>query len=212
MSQALRRSPVSPLARLALFGLVTFGGAELGQLLAFPPGGLATFWPPSGILLAALLLTARRHWPLLLLPGLAATLASDVLHGTSPLLSLASFAGDALQAYAGAWLLQVVVGPPITFRRLKEVVGLLAVSALLSGPLWATLRATAVVTADPGADWLSVWRLYWTGSLASVLLVAPLLLVVVETATSARPNLRPGRALEFLLLFLGLAGLSVLVF
>jgi PAS domain S-box-containing protein len=203
---------VSPLARLALFGLLTFGGAELGQLLAFHPGSFATFWPPSGILLAALLLTARRNWPLLLLVGLAATLASDLLHGKSPLLSLASFAGDALQACAGAWLLRLVVGPPITFRRLKEVIGLLAVATLLSGPLWATVRATAVVTVDPSANWLSVWRVYWSGSVASLLLVAPLLLVVFQTATSARHNLRPGRALEFLLLFLGLAGLSVLVF
>jgi PAS domain S-box-containing protein len=212
MSQALRQRPVSPLARLALFGLVIFGGAELGQMLAFQPWGLAAFWPPSGILLAALLLTERRNRPLLLLPGLAATLACDIPHGKSPLLSLACFAGDALQAYAGAWLLQLVVGPPITLRRLKEVVGLLVVSTLLSGPLWATVRATAVVTVDPSASWLPVWRLYWSGSVASLLSVAPLLLVVVETATSARHNLRPGRALEFLLLFLGLAGLSVLVY
>src|SRR5262249_28360237 len=57
-----------------------------------------------------------------------------------------------------------------------------------------------------------VWRLYWSGSVTSALVVAPLLLVVVETATSTRHKLRPERALEFLLLFLGLAGLSVLVF
>src|SRR5262249_22438124 len=129
MSQTLRRDPVSAIARLALFGLLYFGGAELGQFLSFQPESFAPFWPPSGIFLAALLMTERRRWPLLLLPALAAHLASGVLHGKSPLLDLAFFAGDALEAFVGAWLLRLAVGSPISFRHLKEVLGLAVVSA-----------------------------------------------------------------------------------
>jgi len=110
MSQALRRGPLPLPGVLALFGLLYFGGAELGQFLSFQPESFAPFWPPSGIFLAALLLTQRRDGLLLLPPVLAAHLASDVPHGKSPLLSLAFFAGDALEAYVGAWLLQLFVG------------------------------------------------------------------------------------------------------
>src|SRR5689334_16663868 len=55
MSQTLRRGPVSTLARLAVFGLLYFCGAELGHLLSFPPEGFAPFWPPSAVFLAAVL-------------------------------------------------------------------------------------------------------------------------------------------------------------
>jgi hypothetical protein len=43
-------------ARVGLFGLVYFAGAELGNVLSFQPGNVATFWPPAGLFVAVLLL------------------------------------------------------------------------------------------------------------------------------------------------------------
>ena len=47
--------------RLAAFAIVYFLGAELGHLLAFKGiyGEFATYWPPSGLYLAAMLVTRK---------------------------------------------------------------------------------------------------------------------------------------------------------
>ena len=44
-----------------------YAGGLIGIWLRFPPTGIATIWPPTAILLAALLLTPRRIWWMYLL-------------------------------------------------------------------------------------------------------------------------------------------------
>jgi integral membrane sensor domain MASE1 len=39
-----------------------YAGGVVGILLGFPPSGIAGIWPPTAILLAALLLTPPRYW------------------------------------------------------------------------------------------------------------------------------------------------------
>ncbi|MGN6543461.1 MAG: PAS domain S-box protein [Aureliella sp.] len=199
-------------ARLLLFGLAYFGGAVLGERLSIQPESFAPFWPPAGIFLAALLLSERRDWPWFLLPGLAAHLGSALLHGKSPLLGTAFFAGDAVEAYLGAWLLERWVGSPMTFRRLNEVLGLVMVTALCSIPLGAALEATTEVAASLGTNWLSGWYLNWSGHAVSVLVTKPLLLFLCDQSSFAARNYPPPRMLEILLLIFGLAALSLYVF
>ena len=137
--------------RLLLFGVAYFVGAVIGERLSIQPESFAPFWPPAGIFLAALLLSERRHWPWVLLPGLAAHLGSELLHGKSPLLGTAFFVGGAVEAYLGAWLLQRWVGSPLTLRRLNEVLALVMVTSLFSIPLGAALEATAEAAAKRAA-------------------------------------------------------------
>ena len=57
-----------------------FAAAQLGGWLS-APNVFATFWPPNGLLLAALLGSARRQWPTLVLATCPANMAFDVLQG-----------------------------------------------------------------------------------------------------------------------------------
>src|SRR5204863_9330454 len=67
--------------RLTAFAILYFLGAELGHVLAFHGvyGDFATYWPPSGLYLAAMLATTNWSTRLKLIPAAwAANLASDV--------------------------------------------------------------------------------------------------------------------------------------
>ncbi|MCM2332912.1 MAG: MASE1 domain-containing protein, partial [Anaeromyxobacteraceae bacterium] len=90
--------------RLAAFAVAYFLTAELGHALTIQPRAFATFWAPSGVFLAGLLLAERRHWPILVLAALVPSTASNLLHGRSLGTSLAFFAGNALESLAAAAL------------------------------------------------------------------------------------------------------------
>src|SRR6266576_3223538 len=62
--------------RMLVIGLWVFVGyyvgAKIGFALTFEPHPISVLWPPNSILLAALLLTPRRPWWVLLLAALPA--------------------------------------------------------------------------------------------------------------------------------------------
>src|SRR5205823_6934582 len=95
--------------RVLALAIGYFVAAEVGGVLS-APGHFATFWPPSGVLLAALLLEEPRRWPVLLLAVLPANLAFDLLQGHPITVSLAYWAGNSLEALAGATLVRRYAG------------------------------------------------------------------------------------------------------
>src|SRR5437867_12373622 len=95
------------IARAAVVGLTYFAAAELGHATSFRDlhQAFATFWPASGVLLAALVLNQYRLWPALLSAALAASVLSDSLVHDTPLAASAGFAvARALEAVIGALL------------------------------------------------------------------------------------------------------------
>ena len=62
-------------AWVALFALTYFGAGILGIVFYFQPEHVATFWPASGVFLAALLLSPFRLWPILVLVAIGAHVA-----------------------------------------------------------------------------------------------------------------------------------------
>ncbi len=96
VSAIMDRIRASAAAQAGLFGTIYFVGAEFGHFFSFRIENqvLATFWPPSGLMLAMLVLSKYRSWPLLLLGALTANLASNVLcHGRTVPVSLEFFLG-----------------------------------------------------------------------------------------------------------------------
>jgi integral membrane sensor domain MASE1 len=71
-----------------LFGLAYLGCAEVGHALSVrtAESSFASFWPPSGLYLAMLLVSAREFWPRLILIAIAANLLSDVVLHARPFL------------------------------------------------------------------------------------------------------------------------------
>jgi integral membrane sensor domain MASE1 len=174
MVEGIQRSPT---ARAGVLALAYFAGAELGHVLSLQTldQSFATFWPPAGLLLASLVLTPGRLWPLMLSAACSANLASDVLlHGKSVLVSLGFFVANGGEACIGAWLLCRFVGLPFTMARLKDVMGLACWSALISTAFGALIGAGMVKMAFPDTAYWSTWKVWWIADAAGILVFAPM--------------------------------------
>lgn len=164
-----------PLLYPLLAGLLYFAGARLGVAASAMSEGIAIFWLPNGILLAALLLARVRDWPAYLLAAVAAEVLADL-----PAFTLAQAIGFAavnlFECLLAATLLRLLASP-FRFDRLRNVV-LFGLVALLLAPGLAALPGAAIYAMDAEAQasfWL-YWRIWWVGDSLGVLLVVPLAL------------------------------------
>src|SRR5262245_7771456 len=85
LAMRLRTSLISrsPYVALFLCAVVYLAGAELGGLLSLPEEHFATFWPPSGIAIAAFLIAERRWWTRLAVVLGCANVVWNLVHGMS---------------------------------------------------------------------------------------------------------------------------------
>jgi PAS domain S-box-containing protein len=166
-------------AAVALLAVLYFGAAKMGLLAAVAHGVVSSAWPPAGLALAALLLWGIRFWP-----GVA--IGAFLVNATSGV-SLAGAAGIAvgntLEALVGAWLLTRVVRFSPSLDRLRDVLALVLLAALLSPTISATIGVASL--------WLSgaiastslgpLWAVWWSGDAMGVVGVAPFILTWMVT-------------------------------
>ena len=160
-----------------LFALVLAAyaaGAELSWL-SFSSGAAFVF-PPAGITVAALLLTARRRWPVIIAAIVVGELAVDLQHHLPLLVALGSSAANAVEPVVGAiCVLRLCRGFPdlgIRADLLKFALG-----AVVIGPLAGGLIGASVIVASSGGWWPGLVLQWWAGDGIAVLVVgAPILL------------------------------------
>ncbi len=119
---AIRFSP----GHILLVGLIYFGAARYGWMLAAAPTGVSPFWPPAGIALALLILWGRHVWPGILLGALAA----DVSLGLSSRSILVGAAANTIEPLAAATLLAKWPGFDSRLERPRDLTALLLSAAL----------------------------------------------------------------------------------
>jgi hypothetical protein len=172
---------------IASIALIYSVAAQLSLLLEFQPEGIAAIWPPTGIFLSAVLLTRRGLRPWLVGILLLTDFVAEVLAGTPFLVSAIyslSLAGDAVLS---AWLLIRFVGEPLTFRRVRDLVGWLALSVLFSNALTSLVAAGASELLPGTHSFWSSWQWWATPDGVGNLLVTPFIL---SWAAWARTRLR----------------------
>jgi PAS domain S-box-containing protein len=195
---------------IAAVAVVYFGTARLSLSLVFKPEGIAAIWPPEGIFLAALLLSRRTLRPYLAGALFFTDAMAEMLTGTPvPVSLMYAFAltGDAA---VSTWLLLRFVGAPINFRKIRDVVGFLLLSIILSNGLWSLVAAFASELL-PGVLFWNSWKWWATSNGIGNLLVTPLIL---SWASFAATELRPWnakRVLEGAALFIPLVFLSTII-
>lgn len=184
-----------PLAvRAGVFALAYFGAACLGEVLSFREQDFSTFWPPSGLMLAALLLHRKREWPVLFATALAASVAFEwTIHHHHAGIGMAFATGNFLQGALGAWALKRWGGGTPSLRRVRDVCALTIVG--MAAPL---VSATAGVLAARcffhGVVFAALWPRWWSADALGVLLVAPLVLALTDRDRHlARPRLWTAR-------------------
>jgi PAS domain S-box-containing protein len=163
-------------------------------------------WPPTGIALTALLLCGYRLWPAVFIGAFVV----NILKGTVAT-SWGIAAGNTLEALAGAWLVRQFAGGLEAFARPQTVVKFVALAAVLSTTLSATLGVTSLCLGGLAAwpQFGAVWLTWWMGDMVSDITVAPLLLIWL---TFPRPRLTRERMLEAVALLLTVAVLGVVTF
>jgi diguanylate cyclase (GGDEF)-like protein len=166
--------PGHPFWGLALLGALYFAGAKLGMLTVLPEG-MAIFWPPNALVLAALIRFGRRRLFQIGAVVIAAEIAADVPTfsvGEALLFGLINF-GEAALAWA---LLQRLRFDP-RFPSLADAWKFffaVPVGAALAG---AALGA-AVYTYFRGGEtgYLEFMRSWWFGDGLGLMILTPLLL------------------------------------
>jgi len=197
-------APVLYLLRIAALAAVYYGAAKLGLTLAFANRSVTAVWPPAGIALAALLLWGYRYWPGVALGALFANGWTGVPIETV----LGITVGNTLEALAGTYLLRRVARFRTSLRRVRDVLALVVLGAVVSTLVAATIGVASLRVGDAvSTDALgSTFRVWWLGDMGGDLLVAPFVLLVVGHWREARWD----RWLEGLLLLAALAGISAL--
>jgi signal transduction histidine kinase len=187
--------------------VVYFITAKLGLSMGAVSGLATAVWPPTGISLVALVLFGYNLWPGIVLGALLVNLSAG-----APLLAAGGMAiGNTLEAVLGAYLLQRVVGFRPTLDRLRDVLALVGLAALLSTLVSATLGVTSgwLGGVIPAANVGKAWGAWWLGDMLGDLVLAPLLF-----AWARRPRIvtSPGRWAEAGALLLSLLAVGLLIF
>jgi len=153
-------------------------GAELPFWFLSSPAAGAPFFPSAGVTLAALVLTRRRDWPLLLAAVAIAEVAVDLQHNQTVPMALGFASANVVEPLIGAALLRRY------FRREMTALGALGcfvLCAVVLGPMVGGAIGASVSalhgTEDPGALVALKW---WIGDGLGVLVVATPVLAWAE--------------------------------
>lgn len=202
-----RRDGVLRLAKICLIAGAYYGSAKLGLDLAFATKSVTAIWPPTGIALAALVIWGRSFWPGVALGAFLANMWTGV-----PFITVLGITcGNTLEAVVGAYLLSRVADFRPSLDRVRDVLALVVLAAVISTAIAATIGVLSLIVGDEVSfdHFGSVWRVWWLGDMGGDLLVAPALMVA-----AVRWPFRglPGRAVEAVFLAAALVALSVFVF
>jgi PAS domain S-box-containing protein len=196
----------------AAYGLVYLAAEWLGITFYFEPGHIGTFWPASGVFLAALLLTPPRVWPAIVLATLVAVVAREASGlGPQSTPSWLSALANTFEALVGAAIVRSVLhGERPELSRMRVVLALVFGAALFATALGAALGAAILVLENPTLDFVSIWQVWWFGDALGVLAVAPAALAWLG---AGKPRVAPpAHALEGAILVVGLLVSAALVF
>jgi PAS domain S-box-containing protein len=209
-AQAVRASARPRWLHLVLFlgfYVVLCGFAKWVAVL--PDTGIS-IWPPAGLFIATLILSDEREWLWWAIVALAAELLANLLWFHNALaVAVLLAAGNLLCAVAGAWLVKRYGQGPVRLESLRDVLGLVVLGALVAPVIAATVGATTLAWSE-GQPFAKAWTLWWIGDATGVLLVAPLVLIGLQSWQD-RGSLSTARLGEAALLALVLSGVAVLV-
>ena len=205
-------------ARLASTVLLVSAGYYVGGIigiaLRFPPSGIATIWPPTAILLSALLLTPPRTWWVYLLAAipthihLVANFQTDV----PPVVMFAQVGTNVLHAVLAALAVRSAVGAPPRFDSLRSMVLYILYAPIASTIVACVLAASAFVLLGWAADFWLAFRQRVLANVFAIITIPPLIVITATGGLGAGHDRRWSRYAELGLLTMALLAVGFLVF
>jgi PAS domain S-box-containing protein len=184
-----------------------FVAGKLGLLVAFLHVSASPVWPPTGLALAALLIFGIGFWPAIFVGALLVNLTTAGSVATS--LGIAT--GNTLEGVLGAVLVTRFANGHNAFDNARDIFKFAVFAGLLSTTVSATMGVGCLAVGGylPWGSFGAVWLTWWLGNVAGAMVVAP---VLILWATSPRPWMARGRAIEAVLLLASIVFVGALVF
>jgi two-component sensor histidine kinase/integral membrane sensor domain MASE1 len=160
-----------------LMAVASFAAAQYGLAFLAQPGGVAVFWPASGIAVGALLVFGRASVAPVACGVAAGTLVANVIGGR-PLLELAvPFAiANSVECVTVAALSEKLLGPNLRFDTLKRFIGIFFV-ATIGAALGAVIGALAIsALGKADGSFLTHWHQWLRSDLIGIIAITPLAL------------------------------------
>ena len=204
----------SDLSEFGLLLLLTFGylaTAMGGLAISRQAGNIATLWPPNGMLVAALLLSPQRRWPLVLAAGALGSFAANLLNGQPVVAATSITVANQVEAFLAATIIRHQTGRRVLFRQSSDVAVLIAASitaALVAGALSAT--SAKLLSHAPFTMVFIKWVL---GDVLGLLVVMPIAVIAHDLIKLGPDLMMKQRSQgEAALILAGVFGVSIGVF
>jgi PAS domain S-box-containing protein len=158
-----------------ILAAVYLAAGKLGLSLAYVNASTTAVWPPTGVVLAALLLGGYRLWPGVLLGAFLANLAVAGQIANDLLVA----AGNTAEGLLGAWLVTRFAGGALFPQRVNSVVKFALLAGFIATAVSATVGATSLCLFNEARwpEYGKIWSTWWLGDMMSNLIIAPLLIV-----------------------------------
>ena len=192
--------------RALLFFDAYLAGGFLSTRLIFAPFHAVAFWPPSGLMLGALLVAGPGEWYVFVLAGVAASILFEgLVHHYSPLLGAGLACANFIEAGVGTWFLKRFFGGVPRLESGRDVLRLVLVCAGLAvfGAFYSDGFTSGFFS---GVPLLRLWAHGWAADALGLLIFTPLMLA---WAGRTPDELRRGRVFSVeSVVFLAILGIA----
>jgi diguanylate cyclase (GGDEF)-like protein len=183
------------------------GLAQLSLVFIAHPQNVAIIWPPAGIALGALLATAPRRWPMIMVAVAVAVTGAHLGAGTSPFEALGMAFAHTLEPVLAAILLRRL---GVTHLGSVQGIGRFFTAAALGPPAVAGLIGALVVVIAHGAPLIGAWVTWWLADAAGIMAITPLFML--RRGDLRVPGIGWARVVECAALELALLALTAVTF
>ena len=185
MTEAIRVS--APGLRLAfnllLIAAAYLAGALIAKSLRFPSSHLSLLWPPTAIVMSALLLTPTRRWWMVLLAAAPAHVAVQLADGVPALGILSQLLGNFGQALLAAIGIRLFDADAIKLDSLRRIM-IFAGAALIAPAVVSSLIANLYVLSGWEQDyWYAMQARFVSNVLSTLTVVPPIVLAATGGIT-----------------------------
>jgi PAS domain S-box-containing protein len=186
---------------------VYFAAGKLGLRLALVNVSTSAVWPPAGIALAALLLLGKRFWPVIFVGAFLVNFTTSGHLAASLVIAL----GNALEAYAAAYLVGRFASGKRAFYRPEDVFKFAFLAGIISTAIAASVGTGALFLGELAtrAELGQVWVTWWLGDMSGILVLTPFLLL---WASKNKMRWYPAKIIEAVLFLYSLILMGLTVF
>ena len=207
---------LAPFLRISLGALLVaaayYAGSELGFFLKPADTAIATFWPPSAILLAAFLLVPTRMWWVFLLAVLPAHLFVQLQGGTTLPAALGWYIANTCGPLLGAVCIRHSKKEKTLFDSLQGIIVFLMFGVLLPPLVKSFLIALATLQTGAESNYWMLWTTRLSSNITSDLILIPLVVIFWRNGVSWFRSAKLGRCIEASVLLAATVGISLLIF